>query len=197
MLRLVARLTARARLPVRFSRGYNPRPALSLAWPRPVGVATLCDLLVMTLDEPPEGRPPDAAELVSRLGETAPEGLRFLRAEPLAGRSAPLPRRMDYERPLAKETADRLRRRLAELAARDRWPARRQARPGKARAGEEGEFDIRPLVNDVRVEETTLRWSHVPGGGKWARPGELLNLLGLCEQADLSAVTRTGVEYGQ
>jgi len=196
MMRLLARLAARAHLPVGFSQGFNPRPLLSLPCPRPVGVASRCELLVICLDEPRADGEESAAALVQGLSAAAPEGLRFLRAEPLTTKAAPQPRRIDCERPVTDAQASAIRRRLDELAAMGRWPVDR-----KVPAAKRGEppapavLDIRPLVTDVRLAGGLLRWSHVGYGGKWARPGEVLALLSMGDRADLASVTRTHVEY--
>jgi len=195
MMRLLARLASRAHLPVRFSQGYNPRPILSLACPRPVGVATRCDLLVTFLDAP-RGRDEDEKSLLEKLAASAPPGLRFLRAKPLEGKAAPQPGRIDYERPVSAELAAIVSRRLDELAATDCWPMERQT-PAKrgGKVPEARSFNIRPLLTDIRLEGGMLRWSHVCHGKMWARPGEFLRLLGMGDPADLACVTRTHVEY--
>ena len=50
VLRAIERIAARAGLPLRYSRGFNPRPKFSVPHPRPVGVAARRDLLVLSLD---------------------------------------------------------------------------------------------------------------------------------------------------
>ena len=77
---------ARAAVPLRYTQGFNPHPILSLAAPRPVGVSSRDELLVMSLDAPV---PP--ADLLAALAAQVPEGVRFLRAEPLESRGYPRP----------------------------------------------------------------------------------------------------------
>ncbi len=104
------RIANRAKLPLRYSRGFNPRPVLSLPCPRPVGVATLDDRLVFALDEPM-----DEAELRRRLNRQAPDGLRFLTAHLLQDSKTPQVRRVEYELPLAPDHVRELGQRLEEL----------------------------------------------------------------------------------
>jgi radical SAM-linked protein len=198
MMRLSARLTAKADLPVRFTQGYNPRPVLSLPCPRPVGIATRCDLLVISLDTSADVNNEDMARrLAEKLTALAPEGLRFLRAEPLEGKRAPQPRRIDYEMPVTAEAAAAIRRRLDELAPTEVWPVDRLAPPGRSpEPAKARKFDMRPLVAGIRVESGMLRWSFVPRNDRWARSGELLKLLGMGDPAAVACVTRTYVEYG-
>ena len=196
MMRLMARLTARAKLPVRFSQGYNPRPIMSLICPRPVAVATRCDLLVLSLDAPSEGGAVDPA-ILEALAPLAPPGLRFLRAERLEGKRLPRPARIDYERPVSSQSAGAIGRRLDELKTRDSWPVERKSPPARGRrAPAPRNLDLKPLVNNVRLENNVLRWSCVPCEDRWARPGEFLALLGLADPEDIAAVTRTNVEFG-
>ena len=81
MMRTAERTARRSDLPLHYSQGYNPRPVLSLACPRPVGVASRDELLVLVLDE-------DVAErdLRSRLEASSPLGMRVLEARPLEGK---------------------------------------------------------------------------------------------------------------
>ncbi|MBI4580945.1 MAG: DUF2344 domain-containing protein, partial [Planctomycetes bacterium] len=69
-MRMFERALARTDLPVRFSEGFNPRPKLSLPLPRPVGIATTADVLVVELTQPvvPE-------EALGRLAAQMPRGV--------------------------------------------------------------------------------------------------------------------------
>src|SRR5690606_16197351 len=75
MMRLFERALARARLPVKHSEGFNPRPRMSLPLPRPVGVATLADRLVVELREPVE-----TTDALARLRRQMPVGLTLAEA---------------------------------------------------------------------------------------------------------------------
>jgi len=68
-MRLMARAAARASLPLKHSQGFNPRPRLALVPPRPVGVASRCELMVIQLTEPI-----DAETLCRKLNEQLPRG---------------------------------------------------------------------------------------------------------------------------
>ncbi|MHC4716562.1 MAG: TIGR03936 family radical SAM-associated protein, partial [Planctomycetota bacterium] len=52
LMRLMARAAARAGMPLKHSAGFNPRPKLSLVLPRPVGVASRCELMAVQLTRP-------------------------------------------------------------------------------------------------------------------------------------------------
>jgi radical SAM-linked protein len=207
-MRAVEYAVTRANLPLRYSQGFNPHPVLALLPPRPVGVASMGDLLVMSLEQPQEqaagGNGPQAVcssragGLVASMQAAAPRGMRFLRAVPLSGKTAPRPLAVRYELPLKQQELAPVNRRLEELAGEDRWIVSRLITPKKARFGramQPRDIDIKPMVADLRLEADKLRWSAVAHGDAWARPGEVLRLLGLDERVNLAAVERIAVEY--
>ena len=187
MMRAVERLMNRAALPVHFSQGFNPRAIMSLVLPRPVSVASLADLLVIGLDTPVEPE-----HLLSRLNEHSPQGLRALRAVQLPPGVRPRALRVDFQLTLEDSQVSGVTQRLAQLRAQDAWPI---VRPGKDDLGPKA-IDLRTLVADVALREQTLTLSLSPQGEAWARPGEVLELLGLDARVDLAKLVRVEVDYG-
>jgi radical SAM-linked protein len=187
MLRAVERLTARAGLPVRYSQGYNPRPRMSLLPPRPVGVAAEDDLLVLHLT-----RAASPADLLSRLNAEAPSGLRFASAAPASQPAARRVARVCYALRLEAAEATRAAAALDGLRGQDAWFIERLTRPRGGRGWTPRRIDLRPLVEQVDLAGNTLRMTLVAGGDLWARPGEVLRLLGL--EAEAHRVVRTAVE---
>jgi radical SAM-linked protein len=163
MMRTVERIVARAQLPVRYSQGVNPRPVLSLASARPVGVAAAAELLVVSLD-----RPAEAERLLPALNGCAPSGMRFLRAEVLRTRAAPRLTGADYRLELSPAKADAVRERLAGLRRQPAWPVERAVQAGRRgrarRAPAKRTIDLRPLLASVTLEGLTLRLSFQPAG---------------------------------
>ncbi|MBL7133174.1 MAG: DUF2344 domain-containing protein [Phycisphaerae bacterium] len=197
-MRAVARIATRARLPIKYSQGFNPRPALSLVCPRPVGVATRDDLVVVSLDTGATGQ-----ELVAELNRQAPCGMRFGPAKALEGKSVPRPRSIDYRLDLQPGQDDAVARRLSSLQREKSWPverlvtARRRPVPGggRRRATHTRTVDIKDLVTSLKLEGEVLTMTLRTQGDLWPRPGEVLRLLGLDERADLARVVRVAVEY--
>ena len=193
-LRGLERIAARAELPLRYSQGFNPRPAMSVVCPRPVGVAARADLLVIALQEDLD---PDV--LLRRLNEQAPKGMRLLSARRLEGRRAPRVWKARYE---LRVDPDRLRGtedRLRFLRDQDRWPVARLTRSKRSRTRrkvwEPQEIDVRPLVVGLELESGLLRLDLIRRGDLWARPSEVLRLLGLDERVDLGGLVRTALEF--
>lgn len=192
-IRAVARIATRARLPLKYSQGFNPRPALSLVCPRPVGVATRDDLLVMSLDTGATGQ-----ELVAELNRHAPCGMRFGPAKALEGKSPPRPRSIDYRLDLQPGQDDAVARKLSSLQREKSWPVERLVtarRRGRRRATHTRTLDIKDLVTSLKLEGKVLTMTLRTREGLWPRPGEVLRLLGLDERVDLARVVRVAVEY--
>jgi radical SAM-linked protein len=184
-VRAVERAAARAHLPVKYTQGFNPHPVLSLA-----------DLAVMQLT-----RPMPAETLLGLLNAQAPGGMTFTRAEVLQAKAPPRVRRVDYDAPI--EQAGQAQ--LADLAAKfnqaDAWPVERgadrsaQGARGPAKAHRARTIDLKALVRDLRLEDGRLRFSLASDGQVWARPGEVLEAVGLDARADLARLVRMNVRY--
>jgi radical SAM-linked protein len=194
MMRAMERLVCRAKLPLKYSQGFNPRPALSLAVPRPVGVASKADLLVLALEQDLQ-----AETLLESFNQASPPtGLRATKAYRLE-KAAPRAKSARYELPLAPQRLPAVRARLDELAAQDSWPVQRSS-AGKDRSGRDvpstqTQIDLRQLIRDLHLEGDCLQITLAPRGDVWARPAEVLTLLGLDGRVDLAALVRAEVDY--
>lgn len=74
LMRLFQRAFKRAGLALTHTKGYNPRPSVSIALPLSLGVSSRCELLDFTL----EGEPVDNEEICTRLNQTLVDGVRVL-----------------------------------------------------------------------------------------------------------------------
>jgi radical SAM-linked protein len=190
--RVIERAAARARLPLAYTRGFNPHPILSLPCPRPVGVASRDDLAVLELTEPI-----GADEIVTRMNRHVPPGMIFTGAAMLDRGESPRPRRVCYEWPVPPGRSGPLRRKVQEFRLAERWPIERRTPPKRrGQPPRSRTVDLKLLVQGIAVDADTLCWTLAPSGDLWARPAELLDALGLDGCADLAAVVRTAVDYG-
>lgn len=185
-LRAIERTLARGRIPVRYSQGFNPRPTMSLSCPRPVGVASQDDLLVLSLETDVT-----ALELARMLNQQAPRGMSFSNARTFDG-PPPQPCRMIYQTPLGASGSPHVAESLGELQSLDAWPV---SRPAKDPHDAPKTIDLRPLVQQLEITNDSLLMTLTPQDQSWARPAEVLRLVGLDERQDLAATTRTSVEY--
>ncbi len=192
VMRGMERIANRAKLPLRYSRGFNPRPVLSLPCPRPVGVATRDDRLVFALDDPM-----DEAELRRRLNSQAPEGLQFLTARLLQGSETPRACRVDYELVLAPDQGRELRRRLEELKTMTTWTVQRRVKGGRNRRNDPPTtrtIDIKPMIEEIDIQMDVLHFTCLPQEQKWSKPREVLSLLGLTGPEHLARLVRTRID---
>jgi len=169
MMRLAARAVCRARLPVKFSEGFNPHPRLRLLLPRPVGVASECELLVLDLTG--EVSDPHWGEGLLR---QFPPGAEFRGVEPLS--EGPLPRVTwaAYAVALTAEEVPRVRARLVE-SDEAFVPRDGATRPAGATHPEGAGGHPR----EVRLEGDTLRFVTPNREGGLPRLGDVLAGLGL------------------
>ncbi len=163
------RAMRRARLPLRYSQGFNPRPKVTFGPALPVGSEGLGEWLEMELTEPV------AAPLVTeRLAAASPPGVAVIEAVALPHDAPHLTAEIalaTYEVTLPEALAAALARLPDRLAAAETLPVVRR------RKGKKKEVDLLPLVVDLAVEgsrvELTLR---IADGGS-TRPAELLAAL--------------------
>lgn len=196
-VRAIERTAARASIALSFSQGFNPHPILSLAMARPVGVATTDDLAVLALEETIDDDQ-GAGEIVRRLNEQAPRGMKFADPRLVESRKTPRPRRITCELPLDLAGQRSVAAKISELASADAWPVQRVKKPsGKRRRPQTRTFDARQLVETIDVDEQAgvLRWTARPSGDLWPRVNEVLSLVGLDSRRDVAGVVRTAVEY--
>lgn len=74
LMRLFQRAFKRANLPLMHTKGFNPRPSVSIALPLSVGIASSCELLDFDL----EGEEVPCEEIQRRLNENLVEGVKVL-----------------------------------------------------------------------------------------------------------------------
>lgn len=72
LMRLFQRAFQRAKLPLKHTQGFNPRPSVSIALPLSVGVDSVCELLDFTLD----GVSVPCEEITERLNKSLVSGVR-------------------------------------------------------------------------------------------------------------------------
>lgn len=186
-LRLWERALARAAIPVKFSEGFNPRPRMSLALPRSVGIASSDELLVIELSQPI-----DLEEMRVRLGEQMPAGMVITRIERVEAGDRRLPIAAEYEVDIDAGTEVALAARAAAIISETSVFVDR-ATPGMAVR----HIDVRPYIMAITVEPKTLRWAQSITATGTVRPNEMLELLGLSADDHLHRLRRSAVTYGR
>ncbi len=211
---MISRALDRAKLPVSFTEGFNPRERISLPLPRSVGMSSADELLVVDLDQEVA---PEA--LRERLSTQSPAGLRWGEVRALARGESPRARRATYEvrldstearaalnlaaqeavpqstadGPPAAEFAEAVRQGVERLKSSARHLVTRTAhKPGRHPART---FDLRPLIEVLEWDGQVLRMVLAVSGGGSARATEVLEALGLPGRHLAACVRRIRVEW--
>jgi radical SAM-linked protein len=185
-LRMLERAFVRARWPLAYTGGFNPRPRLVLPLPRSVGMAADCHLVLVDLVEP---RPSE--ELTASLTPQLPAGYRLLGLLAPAPARVPHPRTIHCEVEVDAADAERLPARIEELFARDTLVVQRGYGPGRASRA----IDIRPYLERIQLTGRRLGLRLRYRDQRTARPSEIINELGLAADAYNHRVRRAAVQW--
>jgi radical SAM-linked protein len=176
LMRLWERALRRANIPLVYSKGYNPRPKISIAFPLAVGITGESEILDVLLE--PSMAPLDFARTVR--GQL-PQGVTLLQVEEVYLDLPALQtqiRAAEYVVTLKNEQAVQdIDGRIRSILERDRLPRERR---GKV-------YDLRPLIEQLRLEERKgdryfLEMTLKAGEGGTGRPDEVLDELGLADR---------------
>ncbi len=185
-LRMFRRALIRAEWPLRYSEGFNPIPRLTLPLPRSVGMASECQWALVELSE---WRP--APALHDRLARALPA------ACPVGGvcfpvtNAAPHPVRVAYGVELEAADAASARQRIGPLLAAGELPVRRSTTDNRP----ERTIDVRPYVETLVLDGTTVHMCLRFAEQQTARPSEILAALGLAPETYLHRIRRQQVEW--
>ena len=165
LMKLFERAIRRARISVKMSEGYNPRPKIAYPLALPVGIKGIDEKLEMELCEQME-----VSELETRLKKQLPENMQITSVEPITSKVKSTVKDVTYvvipkngKMPEAGKTD--------ELLSKDDVIIQRK---GKKRA-----FNIRPSIERIKTDSQSidLDLKMTPEG--MARPEEVLLQLGL------------------
>ncbi|NBB94419.1 MAG: DUF2344 domain-containing protein [Planctomycetes bacterium] len=193
-MRAVKRLLGRAKLPVEFSHGFNPRPQVSLTVPRPVGIATRDDRIVVKL----RGNLA-AADMLGRLNRCAPVGMSFTAAAALPPSQSPAPQRVTYTAALPADRARDVQRTIDDLQKQTTWPVERLVKPKRRRgrrttvSPRTKTIDLKPRIAALSVDGETLHIETICSNAAEARVVDVLGLVGLDARDDLVRLVRARI----
>lgn len=148
LMRTIQRVIRRSDLPMKYSKGFNPHMALSIAQPLSVGVYSDGEYMDLVLAEELSEN-----EVIDRLNDKTAQGIRFIEArkvrEALEGEKK-LPQAMalldgarcTIKMPLSSE--DGVIEKLEEILTQESWITMKKSKKGMKEA------DIRPLVKEIK-----------------------------------------------
>jgi len=168
------RTLRRARLPVAYTQGFNPRPRMQLSPALPLGCTSICELIDVWLLEEIEPQ-----SLLDKLRASSPPGIIVLEVSPVADQEGALQNRViavEYEAQLpSADQSDQLRAAIETFLG--------EIRVERIRRGKR--YDLRPLVEALecctndREPGVRLRMRLTSREGATGRPEELLLALGV------------------
>jgi radical SAM-linked protein len=169
-LRMLARALTRARWPLAYSRGFNPRPRIVLPLPRSVGVASDCQWAVVRLNQTHP-----LADLHDSLAAVLPAACRLRQVAALPTRAMPRPSRVVFETRLEPPDADAAALRIAAVLTAETLPVERAYGPNKPSRV----VDIRPYIETITLAGCRLSMRLVFVHQRTARPSEVVTALNL------------------
>ena len=186
-IRLWQRVLARARVPVRFTCGFNPHMRMSLPLPRSVGMKSHKELLLLELTEPSE-----LEHLEQDILRQLPRGIELKRVHYVEFGEPALPGWARYRITLS-ECVDRtdLARRIEELMESPKWYIQRAARqrhPSRT-------VDLRAKVMQLELEQKNIMCKIRIGIDVTPRIDELLFAIGISDIKLVPEITRLDTGY--
>ncbi len=164
-LRLWKRALRRAKVPLEYSQGFHPQPKISLAAPLPVGCTGEEEVMEITLE-----RPLSLSALAKGLRKQLPLGITLKEVKEVYLALPPLQSQVRFAEYVALPIEEgELQGRIDRLLAAKAIPRERRGK----------EYDLRPLIDDLRLEGRAL-WMRLRQDAQGAgRPDEVLEALGL------------------
>jgi radical SAM-linked protein len=206
-LRVFQRACVRAGIEIQYTEGFNPRPKLSLALPRTVGVESEDDLLCLKVRTGQRAGnrsstlPFDCDRLKEKLSEQLPQGCQLLTVSLSKGKASPQPRSATYILPVKKEYINEnleaaIKRLLeSESLSLQRWTDEKRTWIRQAHHKKSKTVDVRSFLRSIRVDEGTVI---VECGISFAgsiRVDEILKLLELDAEKLAGPIRRTSVRW--
>jgi len=168
-LRMFKRAIARAELPVAYSEGFNPQPRVSIPLPRPVGIASICEQLVVSMSQAL-----DLDKAVAQFQSQAPSGLTVTDGRLLSPGQRLIPCGVTYVMRLNENDTADFEGQIVNILGADEIVVTRV----KAKKSEVTSVNIRPFIDHISIERNSLVIRlHVTDRGT-AKPSEIAELLG-------------------
>jgi radical SAM-linked protein len=176
LMRLWERTLRRARVPLAYSRGFNPRPKIAFAAPLPVGFTSRGEVMDVVLE-----RRMSPYKFAKGLAPHLPPGLEVLSVEEVYPKLPSLQsqvRSAEYWVTVSWDGArEEIEGKLQELLSAEQLLRQRRGK----------DYDLRPLIENLWVEGKeaagwVLRMRLRAGDQGTGRPDEVLDALGLAEE---------------
>lgn len=192
-LRVFQRACVRARISIRYSQGFNPRPKLSLPLPRPVGVESDEELLCLKVNRQSENADDLCSSVMAELSAQLPTGLELHSVRVARPGASYQPRSATYVLAVGPEYLNNeLEARIERLLASDSLNLQRQT---GARGSRVKNIDVRPFLTSIEADDRGIIVACSISSAGSIRVDEILSLLELDESMLTGPIRRTGVQW--
>lgn len=185
-LRMLKRAMVRAGIPIRYSQGFNPQPRIMIPIPRPVGIASRCELAV--LETTSDLEPAKARDVID---EATPAEMPVYECRSIAASERFDPCVVRYELDAGDRSTSDLAERMARILAADSILIERLIHKTKSRRS----LNVRQYIEDMSLDGQTIEFAlRITGQGS-AKPAEIAGLFDFDTSGVCHRITRTEVEW--
>ena len=195
MVRVFQRACVRAGIKLSYSKGYNPRPKLSLPLPKSVGIEVDDDLLciLMRTDTAAQNASDTCAGITTELSRQLPDGVELLTVETAGAKTSIHPCRATYLIAVREECMDgELKSRIKSLLASKNLNLQRQTGLKSSRPKT---VDVKPFLKSMEFSETDIAVECEISSSGSIRVDEVLRLLELDADKLAAPIRRTNVQW--
>ncbi len=185
-LRMFQRAVARASLPVRYTEGFNPHPRLSIPLPRPVGVGSQAESIVIEFEQPVNGE-----DALHRLEQQMPAGLKMLRGRRLESSGNLQPAFVQYRLELDDSPDADMESRIRNIMESTSVPVERV----NAKKAERRIIDVRPYIVAINPRGNAVEFTLRITSSGTAKPAEVASLLGFDVRSINHRILRLEVQW--
>ena len=189
-MRVFQRACVRAGVEIRYSRGFNPRPKLSLPLPRSVGVASDDELLCLQVEDSAASF--DSEQFKERLGGQLPEGCELLSVEVTKAKKPPVADSAVYVLTVRPEYVnEKLKTKIRNLLASETLQIERQIDA----KGNVKKMDVRGFLESIESRDEDIIVECKIGLAGSIRVNEILELLELDIEKLAVPVRRAKIQW--
>ena len=203
-LRVFQRACVRAGLKVQYSRGFNPRPRLSLPLPRPVGVASDDELLCLRVHKSTSAQEQMciSEQVYKSISAQVPEGCELLSVNVAKGGASFQPCSATYVLAVRNEYLnEELKATIEHVLASESLSLERQigARDSRLKTQDSRlkNVDVRGFLKSIELERNSIIVECKISSAGSIRVDEILKLLRLDVEKLASPIRRTNVQWQQ
>ena len=185
-LRLFERALTRAALPVKYTEGFNPHARLSIPVPRPVGVASSDESIVVEFEQRIDGE-----EAARKLGRMTPVGTDVLGARRLGPRERLRPARVRYRLDLTEAVDSDITSRISKVLEASAVEVERT----DPKARRTRSINVRPSIVDMQLTGNGVDFTLRVTSSGTAKPAEIAALLGFDPDSINHRIRRTEIQW--